>query len=190
MDLTGPVASSTPRANRPTETTDTAAAEGIPERRYPIRQRNPPAFHGDYKKWDDIRDDETDDLTFVSAMSAIIVAEDVPVSLSEACQSVDGDKWRKAIEEELSAHNENYTWDVVRKPTEKINIIDSTRVFQRKEEPDGSTRYKARLVARGCFQRKGIDYEETYSPVARLSTVRTVLSVGLHQSFWILRQHF
>jgi len=56
--------------------------------------------------------------------------------------------------------------------------LASRWVFTTKPEPDGSTRYKARLVARGDHQRLGIDYDEVYSPVVNSTTLRTMLAVA------------
>jgi hypothetical protein len=61
--------------------------------------------------------------------------------------------------------------------------IDAKWIFKVKKDENGKTsRYKARLVIRGCAQRRGLDYEETYAPVARMSTVRILLSVINHKS--------
>lgn len=59
-------------------------------------------------------------------------------------------------------------------------MIDSRWLFKKKADENVElTKYKARLVARGFMQKSGLDYVETYAPVARLPTIRILLSVGI-----------
>ena len=75
--------------------------------------------------------------------------------------------------EELDALSRNCTWDLVDLPPEK-SVVGCKSVFKIKTRFDGSIeRYKTRLVAKGFTQEYGIDYEETFAPVTRLSFVRT-----------------
>jgi hypothetical protein len=96
-------------------------------------------------------------------------------------------KWRKAMQDEYDALIKNKTWHLV-PPSQGKNIIDCKWVFKIKRKSDGSVeRYKARLVAKGFKQRYGIDYEDTFSPVVKIATVRLVLSVAVSRG-WNLRQ--
>jgi hypothetical protein len=77
--------------------------------------------------------------------------------------------------EELDALSRNRTWDLVDLPSNK-SVVGCKWVFKIKTRSDESIeRYKARLGAKGFTQKHGIDYEETFAPVARLSFVRTLL---------------
>jgi hypothetical protein len=68
------------------------------------------------------------------------------------------------------------------------NLIDCKWVYKIKKKADGSVdRYKARLVAKGFRQHYGIDYEDTFSPVVKIATVRLVLSLAISRG-WCLRQ--
>jgi hypothetical protein len=94
-----------------------------------------------------------------------------PRNLPEAQRLPDWPKWAKAIEEELINLTEHQPWDVVDIPP-YANIVGTKWVFQIKRDASGSIAcYKARLVAQGFSQVEGIDFFETYAPVARLSSI-------------------
>jgi hypothetical protein len=81
--------------------------------------------------------------------------------------------------EEYRALLGNDTWDLV-PPPQNANIVSGKWVFHHKLKPDGSLdRYKARWVLRGFSQEQGVDFDETFSPVVKLATVRVVLSITL-----------
>jgi hypothetical protein len=95
--------------------------------------------------------------------------------------------WRKAMNLEFDALLQNQTWTLVPSHPSQ-NIIGCKWVFRVKRKADGSVeRHKARLVAKGFHQQAGVDYEETYSPMIKPTTVRTVLSIAI-SSGWSLRQ--
>lgn len=98
----------------------------------------------------------------------------------ENLQETLGDpKWRKAMQEEISALHKNNTWHLVPQ-RESNNLIDCKWVYKVKRRANGSIdRYKARLVAKGFKQRYEIDYEDTFSPVVKIATIRLVLSIAV-----------
>lgn len=74
--------------------------------------------------------------------------------------------------------NEAGTWEVVERP-DGVNVVDSKWVFRLKKDAEGRVlKWKARLVARGFTQIYGVDYFETFAPVARLSSIRFILAVA------------
>jgi hypothetical protein len=95
--------------------------------------------------------------------------------------------WRSAMEQEYSALIGNHTWDLLPRPPH-CNVVTGKWVFKHKFKADGSLeRYKARWVLRGFTQRPGIDFSETFSPVVKPTTVRTVLSLALSHR-WPIHQ--
>ena len=95
------------------------------------------------------------------------------------------DCWRKAIQCEIFALESNQTWETALLPKDKATI-GYKWVFKIKYKADGTVeRYKARLVAKGYTQIEGIDYLDTFSPVADL--VLTGLTVGAKCSCWLTR---
>lgn len=81
------------------------------------------------------------------------------------------------MEEEFTALQANCTWDLVPCPTGS-NVVTGKWIFRHKFRSDGGLdRYKARWVLRGFTQHPGIDFDETFIPVVKPSTVRTVLSL-------------
>ncbi|KAK6119431.1 hypothetical protein DH2020_046826 [Rehmannia glutinosa] len=87
------------------------------------------------------------------------------------------------MEKELQALEQNHTWDVVPLPKGK-QAISNKWVFKTKHNPDGTVeRYKARLVAKGYHQVYGVDYLDSFSPVAKMDTVRVLIFCSRHEDF-------
>ncbi|KAM2621688.1 hypothetical protein TB2_026408 [Malus domestica] len=107
-----------------------------------------------------------------------------PRSFEEANQSP---IWRCAMLEELKALEETKTWSIVSLPKDQ-RVVGARWIYKTKFNSDGTIqRHKARLVARGFTQTYGVDYKETFAPVAKMNTVRVLLSVAIN-SQWSLHQ--
>ena len=102
-----------------------------------------------------------------------------PLSYAEAMQSEDAERWVEAIASELNSLDKNETWEEVDELPPGRRALGSKWVFRIKRNADGMiTRYKARLVVKGYEQREGIDYDETYAPVAKFTTLRLLLTIA------------
>lgn len=87
------------------------------------------------------------------------------------------------MQSEFEALMTNKTWDLF-PPSDHQKIVDNKWIFHVKRKIDGSIEhYKARLVAKGFTQRPGIDFADTFSPVVKPATVRTVLGIAT-QNRW------
>ena len=108
-----------------------------------------------------------------------------PRNLAEAQKRPDWPLWEKAIQEELATLKTAGTWDVVDVPS-GVNVVGSKWVFRAKKDAAGNViRYKARLVAQGFSQVPGVDYFDTFAPVARLASIRTVLAFAAAEDYEI-----
>lgn len=120
---------------------------------------------------------------------AMIAEVDEPQTFTEAMQSSECGKWQVAMTDEMTSLLQNNTWELVEKPVDRA-VIKNRWVFKVKTKVDGSVdRFKARLVAKGYSQTAGIDYTETFSPVARFDSIRAVLSVADVCIFYSEREH-
>ncbi|CAL2231172.1 unnamed protein product [Prunus armeniaca] len=120
----------------------------------------------------------------LSSFTATLSSISLPSSYTQAMKH---ECWRKAVETELLALEENQTWDVVPCPS-SVKPIGSKFVFSVKLRFDGSIdRYKAQLVALGNKQEYGLDYDETFAPVTKMTIIRTILALAASQS-WPLHQ--
>jgi hypothetical protein len=94
-------------------------------------------------------------------------------------EALNHNQWKQAMDSEYNALIKNNTWHLV-SPKTWTNIIDCKWVYKIKRRADGTVdRYKVRLVAKGFKQRYGIDYEDTFNPVVKVSTMMVVLSVAV-----------
>ena len=118
--------------------------------------------------------------------SALCAAEmDEPKTLREARKRPDASKWLAAAQDEMDSLMEHETWSLTKLPPGR-KIVGSKWVFKVKLDENGeAARYKCRLVAQGYTQAQGIDYHETFAPVARFGSIRTLLATAAQkQNTW------
>jgi hypothetical protein len=117
-------------------------------------------------------------------MNFLLLTDDgEPECYDEACQVEDSSKWELAMKDEMKSLISNKTWELAELPVGK-KALHNKWVYRVKEEHNGSKRHKARLVVKGFQQKEGIDFTDIFSPVVKLNTIRSVLSIvaaeGLH----------
>ncbi|KAK1432653.1 hypothetical protein QVD17_09551 [Tagetes erecta] len=101
--------------------------------------------------------------------------DDVPLSYQEAAK---GNEWRKAMDSELESIEKNRVWVLTDAPWNQTPI-GLKWLYKIKRDAKGKiTRHKARLVAKGYVQQLGIDFEDTFAPVARMETIRLILALA------------
>lgn len=134
-------------------------------RRYPSRDRRPPSRHHSYYR--------TDDYTFVVESLEPVCDQ---ISFSEALSHIG---WRAAMQEEFDSLLGTGTWELGPLPPDH-HALSAKWVFKTKPDVDATRfRLKARLVARGFEQRSGIDFDETFAPVVKWSTLRSVIALSV-----------
>ena len=106
--------------------------------------------------------------------------DEEPKNVNEALSGPKTKEWIKAMEEEMESMNTNQVWDLVDLPLGQRSIVNKW-ILKIKRKVDGSIkRYKAQLVAKGYTQEERIDYEDTFSPVVRITSVRLILAIVAH----------
>ena len=97
--------------------------------------------------------------------------------------SPDKAKWVNAMEKEMESLHTNEVWDLVELPKDR-KAVGSKWVYKTKRSANGTIeRHKARLVAQGFSQKYGQDYDETFSPIVRFESLRTVIALAVQNGF-------
>ncbi|GBN41194.1 Retrovirus-related Pol polyprotein from transposon TNT 1-94 [Araneus ventricosus] len=120
--------------------------------------------------------------------NCVLLAEHAePDTYKEAIASKESSEWLAAMKEEMDSLEANNTWKLVNIPYDR-KAIGSRWVYKIKKNADGTVqRFKARLVAKGYSQKVGMDFNETFSPVVRWDTIRTVLSVAAYKKLKLVQ---
>jgi len=122
----------------------------------------------------------THSIVSIYCRHSTFVSQVEPKSIEE---TLNDEKWVAAMHEKLNQFRRNDVWLLVPK-SDEMNIIGTKWVFRNKLDESGMiTRNKARLVAKGYNQEEGIDYGETFAPVARLEAVRLLLAFSCMSGF-------
>jgi transposase InsO family protein len=135
-----------------------------PEVRRSTRERRPPAWHSEY-------------VTESNIAYCLLTEDGEPSTFHEAIKSTDVSMWMTAMQEEIEALHKNNTWDLVPLPQGRKAIGNKWVYKIKRDGNDQVERYRARLVVKGYAQKEGIDFNEIFSPVVRLTTIRVVLAM-------------
>lgn len=139
---------------------DSAAQDTETTKWQSTRERRPPSRHGEW---------------------VTVASEDIaePTTVREALSGPYAEQWHKAMQQEINSLHKHNVWTLTELP-EGRKVIGSKWVFKVKHNADGSVeKHKARLVAQGFSQKYGVDYDETFSPVVRFESIRTVIALAV-----------
>ena len=115
----------------------------------------------------------------------MLMEQDEPTTYQEAVNGRDSEKWLEAMKSEMDSMYTNQVWTLV-DPPEGVKPIGCKWVFKKKTDMDGNVHtYKGRLVAKGFKQVHGIDYDETFSPVAMIKSIRILLAIAAYHDYEI-----
>ena len=120
-------------------------------------------------------------------LEVILLDHDEPTNYEEEMMSPDSAKWLEAMKSEMGSMYENKVWTLVDLLDDQ-QAIGNKWIFKKKTDVDGNvTVYKDRLVAKGFRQVQGVDYGETFSPIAMLKFVRIMLAISAFYDYEILQ---
>ena len=98
-------------------------------------------------------------------------------------EALEDEYWIMSMQAELNQFERNQVWELVPKPN-GATIIGTRWVFRNKENEDGKVvTNKSRIVAKGYFQEAGIDFEESFAPVARFEAIRIMCAYACYKNF-------
>jgi len=108
-----------------------------------------------------------------------------PKTYTEALMGLEYDRWLDAMQSEMESMRENQVWNLV-DPPDGVRAIECKWIFKKKIDADGKVHiYKARLVAKGFHQIHGVDYDETFLPIAMLKSIRILLAIATYYDYEI-----
>jgi hypothetical protein len=103
--------------------------------------------------------------------------DDEPKMVREAVELIEDKLWKDSMVEEMESLHKNETWDLVKLPNGR-KLVNSKWVFKKKMNAIGQVdKFKARLVKKGYSQVEGVDFDEIFSPVAKLTSIRVLISL-------------
>ena len=141
-----------------------------------VRTKMKPNYLSDY-----FVDNEVDDHLGCIPHYCFNICCNIPQTYSEAISCTGVNKWEEAMKREMHALEENDTYDIVPLP-ENRKAIKGKWVYTIKTEKDDNETYKARFVAKGYSQIEGVDYNETFSPTARMNSIRLISQISVEKN--------
>ena len=119
-------------------------------------------------------------VNIISGEETLNLENNEPTCFNDAKQNK---KWLESTQVEYNSLMENNTWNLVTSPPDR-KVVQSKWTFRLKKNSDGTiSKYKARLVAKGFTQVDGVDYNETFAPVVKFTTIRTMLATAAIRNY-------
>ena len=153
----------------------------IPSKGRSVRKKSTSKYLDDY--------DVTIENTAASAVHYCCTVSNAPRSYSEAMRCPLSHRWQGAMDEEIAALEENRTYELTSLPPGK-NLVGGRWVYDVKRGHDGEDKYKARYVAKGYSQVETIDYNETFSPTARMTSIRLLMQLVVGNGYAVHQLDF
>ncbi|CAB3995164.1 Retrovirus-related Pol poly from transposon TNT 1-94 [Paramuricea clavata] len=146
-----------------------------PDSRCSARERKPPVYYHD----------EYAGITTAKHTALFVTEVEEPTTLKKALESAHAENWTTAADSEYQFLMENETWELVELPPGR-KAITCRWVFKVKHGENGKIdRFKGRLVAKGSLQKYGIEFDETFSPVVRFTSIRALLAFAVSRNMFI-----
>jgi hypothetical protein len=118
-------------------------------------------------------------------LSVMLTDQDKPATYTEVMKGPESEKWLKAMKSEIRSMYDNQVWTLVDIPSDR-KAVENKWIFKKKTDKDSNvTVYKARLVAKSFRQIQGVDYDETFSPVAMLKSIWILLAIAAYFDYEI-----
>ena len=109
---------------------------------------------------------------------------------TEVIMGPESEKWFGAMKSEIESMHDNQVWNLV-DPIEGVRPVECKWIFKKKIDMDGNVHiHKAQLVAKGFKQIQGVDYDEIFSPVAMLKSIRILLAIATFYDYEIVDGHY
>lgn len=113
---------------------------------------------------------------YSSSEFLLVTEEGVPDNYQEVLTHKEKDLWLDAMRDEMDSLKKNETYELVKLPKGK-KVLKNKWVFKNKIDGEKIVKRKSRLVVKGCNQKKGLDFDDIFSPVVKMTSIRTVLSL-------------
>jgi hypothetical protein len=120
----------------------------------------------------------------------LLLDNDEPMTFAEAMMDPDSEKWQSAMRSEIDSMDDNPVWNLVDQP-DGVKPIECKWIYKKKRDIDGNVHiHKSRLVPKGFRQVQGVDYDETFSPVVMLKSIRIIIVIAAYFDYgrWMSKQ--
>src|SRR4051794_7142504 len=119
------------------------------------------------------------------AWELLLLDNEQPATYAEVMLDPDFEKWRIAMRSEIESMGDNQVWNLVDLP-DGFKSIECKWIYKKKIDMDGNVHiHKAQCVAKGFRKAQGVDYDETFSPIAMLKSIQIILAIAAHFYYYM-----